>query len=131
MATASTPTITYVSTLMSLTGVNQSSSLTVTINVVGWEAQVPIQFSHLGSISADPILNIFRSMDGGANWDSNAWQSFALPRAGGVGNPVSGSRTTSVTLPTGQYVLQLLNSGPNSALFAVLTQLVITAVNNA
>jgi hypothetical protein len=127
MTTVSTPVSTWVASLLTLTGVNQSSSLTVTVHVTaGWEVQIPIQFSHNATVSADPVCSVYASMDGGANYDSNPFTVFVLPRTAGGG----GMRQTSIRLSTGQYCLQLLNSGPNSQLFAVLTQLVITAIQN-
>ena len=118
----STPVSTWVAQLLALSGggVNQSASLTVTVHLTqGWEIQIPIQFSHVGSISADPVINVYSSMDGGATFDSNPFAVFVLPRVPGS---AGGSRQQTMRLTTGQYCLQLLNSGPNSAMFGVLTR---------
>lgn len=129
MATVvSTPVSTWVATLLALAsgGVNQSASLTVTVHLTqGWEIQIPIQVSHQANISADPVVNVFTSNDGGVTFDSNPFISFSVARASG-----GGGRIQSLRLTTGQYCIQLLNSGPNSAFFGVLTQLVVTGVSN-
>lgn len=125
MPTVSTPVSTWVSSIMAGTAVNQSSSLTVTVNITaGWEVQLPVrvQFSN---VSADPVISIYPSMDGGANYDVTAMTSFS------VGRVSTGAGQASIRLSTGQYAVQLLNSGPNTATFMVVTQLVITAINNA
>lgn len=121
----STPVLGYVASLISAaTGVNQSSSLTTTVNITGnWEIQVPvaIQFSN---VSADAVINAYPSNNGGATYDSNPAFSISIARAAGA------IRQTSIRLPVGQWALQLLNSGPNSATFQVLTAMVVTAILN-
>lgn len=125
MATVvSTPVANWVASLMAGTAVNQSSSLTATVSLTGgWEIQIPVavQFSN---VSADPIINIYPSMDGGATYDTTAMASFSIARV------ATGKGQASIRLSTGQYALQLLNSGPNTATFMVLTQLLITAIAN-
>lgn len=127
MATVvSTPVITWTASLIAAaTGANQSSSLTTTVNITNnWEIQIPIkvQFSN---VSADAVINAYPSNDGGAAFDSNPAFSISVARV-----PGGGARQTSVRLPVGQYALQLLNSGPSSASFQVLTQMVVTAIQN-
>lgn len=125
MATNSTPVITWVASLMAGTAVNQSSSLTATLSLTGgWEIQIPIavQFSN---VSADPVVSIYPSMDGGATYDVTPMTSFA------VGRVTTGKGQASIRLTTGQYAIQLLNSGPNTATFMVLTQLSIGSILNA
>lgn len=128
MATNSIPILTWVATILAATGVNQSSSLTVTVNITaGWEVQIPFKIQY-SNVSADAVINIFPSSDGGANYDTAPMFSFSLPSTGLNANRlVQGS----IRIPTGQYVIQLLNSGPNSASFQVLTQQIMTAINNA
>ncbi len=124
----SIPVVTYVQALLALAsgGLAQSASLTLTVALTqGWEIRVPVQFSHVGSISADPIVNVYRSFDGGVNYESQPFQQVALWRVTG-----GGSRTSVLALPTGQYYLQLTNAGPHSACFGVLTQEVITALQH-
>lgn len=124
----STPVIAWVSSLLgTLTGVNQSSSLTVTVNITqGWEIQLPIK-AQFSNVSNDPVINVYPSSDGGANFDTQAAYSFALAMN------TAGTRLqqTTIRLPAGQYAIQILNSGPNSQSFQVLTAQVITAVNIA
>lgn len=126
MATVSTPVITWTASLISAaTGTNQSTSLTTTVSITnGWEVQIPVkvQFSN---VSADAVINAYPSNDGGVAFDSNPAFSISIARASG-----GGQRQTSLRLPVGQYALQLLNSGPNSATFQVLTAMVVTAIQN-
>lgn len=121
----STPVLAWTASLIGgATGVNQSSSLTTTVNITGnWEVQVPvkIQFSN---VSADAVINAYPSNDGGATYDSNPAFSISIARAAGA------TRQTSIRLPVGQWALQLLNSGPNSATFQVLTAMVVTSIQN-
>lgn len=121
----STPVIGWNASLIAgATGVNQSASLTTTVNITGnWEIQVPVQIQ-FSNVSADAVINAYPSNDGGATYDSNPAFSISIARAAGA------VRRTSIRLPVGQYALQLLNSGPNSATFQVLTAMVVTAINN-
>lgn len=126
MATVSNPIVAWTASLISAaTGTNQSTSLTTTVSITNnWEVQIPIkvQFSN---VSADAVINAYPSNDGGAAFDSNPSFSISIARASG-----GGQRQTSIRLPVGQYALQLLNSGPNSATFQVLTAMVVTAIAN-
>ena len=122
--TVSTPVVAWVASIMASTGVNQSSSLTVTVNITSaWEVLVPfrVQFSN---VSADPVVNIYPSNDGGTTYDTTAMSSFS------IGRIASGTGQATIKLSTGQYVIQILNSGPNSASITVGTQVVMTAINN-
>lgn len=126
MSTVSTPVIAWNAALLAAaTGVNQSSSLTVTVNITGnWEIQIPIKIQ-FSNVSADAVINAYPSSDGGANYDSNPAFSISIARASG-----GGLKQTSIKLPVGQYALQLLNSGPNSATFQALTAMLVTAIQN-
>lgn len=125
MATVvSNPVMTWNAAIMAGSAVNQSSSLTITLNITNnWLAQLPvaIQFSN---VSADPIVSIYRSGDGGAAYDTSAFTSFS------IGRIATGKGQASIVLPAGQYVIQLLNSGPNTATFFVPTYVLISAVQN-
>ena len=124
MATVSTPVVAWVASVMAGTATNQSTSLTATVHITGgWEIQIPVavQFSN---VSADPVVSIYPSMDGGATFDTTAMTSFS------VGRVATAKGQASIRLSTGQYAIQLLNSGPNTATFMVLTQLVISSINN-
>lgn len=125
MATVTTPTLAWTaSVLAALTGVNQSASLTVTVNITqGWEIQIPVN-AQFSNVSADPVINAYPSNNGGATYDSNPAFSISIARAAGA------QRQTSIRLPVGQYAIQILNSGPNSASFQVLTAMVVTAIVN-
>jgi hypothetical protein len=124
MPTVSTPVLAYVSALLAGAGVAQSSSLTVTVHLTsGWEIQIPVQFQ-CTTVSADPSVIIYSSSDGGVSYDTTSFSSFSIAR-------VANSTTqASIRLPVGQYVLQLLNSGPNTATFYVQTAQVLTAILN-
>ena len=127
MATVSTPVSAWVASLLTSTGVNQSSSLYVSISITaGWEVQVPIQVQ-VSSVSADPIVNIYASMDGGANYETQPFTSFSLARNTNAPRITKGS----IRLSTGQYLIQMQASGYDSQSFAVLSQLTITAILNA
>lgn len=126
MATISQPILAWVSTILASTGVNQSSNLTATVHVTqGWEVQIPFR-AQFSNVSNDPIVSIYPSSDGGANFDTQAMIQFAIP------NVNSGTRISqfSVRIPTGQYAIQITSSGPNSQSFQILTAQVITAINN-
>ena len=126
MASVSTPQMAWIASLLTATGVNVSSSLTVTVNVTGgWEVQIPV-IVQMSNVSNDPVVNVFPSYDGGATYDINPMTSMALPM-NIVAPRTSGS---SIRLPTGQYAIQLLASGSQSQTFSVLTGVIITAVNN-
>lgn len=119
------PVLAWTAALLgSFTGVNQSASLTVTLNITqGWEVQVPVNI-RFSNVSADAVINAYPSNDGGNSYDSNPSFSISLARAAGA------TRQTSIRLPVGQYAIQILNSGPNSASVQVLTAMVVTAIQN-
>ena len=128
MPTVSTPVSAWVASILTSTGTNQSSSIYVTVNITaGWEVQLPVRVQQ-SNVSADQTVNIYALMDGtaGGNYDQTAFTSFSVARvsAGGTGQG-------SIRLSTGQYLVQMIASGPQSQSFAVLTQLVITSINNA
>jgi len=124
MATVSNPVIAWTASIMAGSAVNQSSSLTATVNITaGWEVQVPVA-CRFSNVSADPVISFYRSTDGGANYDNTPMSAFSINRVS------SGTGRLTISLPIGQYAIQMLNSGPNTATFQVLTQVVITAINN-
>lgn len=121
----STPVLAWTAALLtSAGGVVQSGSITVTVNITGaWEVQIPVSIRY-SNVSADAVVNAYPSNDGGVTYDSNPAFSISISRAQGT------VQRTSLRLPVGQYALQLLNSGPNSATFSVLTAMVVTAISN-
>lgn len=122
----STPSGVWQAALLTLAngGVNKSASVYVSVNnTSGWEIQIPVQI-RFSNVSADPVVSVYRSMDGGATYDTVPLTSFSIARVPGS------NQQGSITLPTGQYLLQLLNSGPYSASFAVNTQFQINQVTN-
>ena len=118
-----TPIIAHVASVMAGAAVNQSASLTATIvNTGGFEIQVPIRV-RFSNVSADPVITIYRTTDNGTNFDTTGVTAFSIGRIS------VGSAQASIVLSTGVYAVQLLNSGPNTATFQILTQLVVTAVS--
>lgn len=119
-----TPVLAWLASLLATTATSQSGSLTVTVNITqGWEIQIPIAVSWKSAVSADAIVNAYPSSDGGATYDNNPAFSIAIPRqAGGVRS------MASIKLPTGQYALQILNSGPSTGSAQIVTAQIITAL---
>jgi len=119
--TVATPQLAYVATIEAGTLVAQSSSITSTINITGaWEIRVPFKVQFFTN-SADPIVNIFRTTDGGLSFGTVPLFSFSIPRVTG------GATQRSFVLQTGMYAVQFLNSGPGSNTFFINTSEVVTA----
>lgn len=121
MATESHPIRAWVASIMAGSGVAQSASLTATIFLtLAHKFKIPFacQFSN---VSADPIVSVYPSSDGGNGFDSDAMTAFS------IGRVASGTGQRSIDLEGGIYAVRLQNSGPNSAVFRVLTQQVLTA----
>ena len=78
------------------------------------------------NVSAGPQINVYRSMDGGVNFDSVPLQPVGLPRQSG------GSARVSIKMETGMYAIQFLVGGGSTATWTcqVLTQEITTAVLN-
>lgn len=127
MATISTPVKAWVASLMTnITSTSVSGSLTATANITAaWEIAVPVKVGWISGISADAVINAYPSNDGGTTYDSNPAFSISIARPAG-----GGTRQTGIRLPTGQYALQFINSGPSSGSMQFLTAEVITAILN-
>lgn len=126
MATVSNPVSAWVASILTATGLAQSTSLYVTVNLTsGWEVQVPVRIVN-STVSADHVVNIYALMDGTAagNYDQTPFTSFSVARL------ASATSQASIRLSTGQYLMQVLVAGPSSQVVSVLTQLVITSINN-
>lgn len=120
-----TPQLAWVASIMTAAATSQSGSLTATVNITqGWEINVPVQVTWKSGVSADAIVNAFPSSDGGATYDVNPSYSVSIAR----GTTSSVTRSTSLRLPTGQWALQILNSGPSTGSAAVLTVVVLTGI---
>lgn len=122
------PTIVWQAALLAATATTQSGSLTVTVNLTnGWEISIPIVMGWRSGASADGVVNAFQSNDGGATYDTSPIFSIALPRV-----IAGGPRTSQATmrLPSGQYALQILNSGPSTGTASVGTQMVMDSITN-
>lgn len=122
-----TPQLAWIASLLPATATATSGSLTVTVNITaGWEVNLPVQISFKSGVSADAVINAYPSSDGGTTYDNNPAFSMSIGR----GTVSSTVRQTSIRLPVGQYALQILNSGPSSGSAAILTGMVVTAINN-
>ncbi len=125
--TVSTPQLAWLASLLATTATTVSGSLTTTVNITqGWEIQVPIQMTWKSGVSADAVVNAYPSNDGGATYDVNPAFSISIAR----GATSSVLRQTSIRLPVGQYALQILNSGPSTGSAAVVTAMIVTAIQN-
>jgi hypothetical protein len=125
-ATVSIPQMAWIASLLATTATTQSGSLTVTVNITqGWQITLPIQMTWKSGVSADGVINAYPSSDGGVTYDSNPAFSVSVARAGG-----SVTKQTSIILPTGQWAIQILNSGPSTGSAAIPTASLITAILN-
>ena len=128
MATVvSNPVMVWQATLRAALGMAQSiNSNTVALNNTGgWESIVQGQIQY-SNVSNDAVIHVYQSLDGGANYDLQPMMSIAIPMqtvAPRIGR-------VSARIPQGQYILQIVNSGPNSATITIPTYVLITAVQN-
>ena len=123
----STPVMVSQAALFAATGMAQSiNSNTVAIDARGaWEVIVQGQIQY-SDVSNDAVIHVYQSLDGGANYDLQSMMSIAIPMqtvAPRIGR-------VSARIPQGQYILQIVNSGPNSATITLPTYVVISAVQN-
>lgn len=119
------PQLAWQSSLLLATATTQSGSLTVTVNITNnWEIRLPVQLTWKSGVSADGVINAYASHDGGATYDSNPIFSISIAR----GTASSVTRSTPIILPTGQYAVQILNSGPSTGSAAVLTAEIVTGI---
>lgn len=113
----------FVATVLAETGLAGSSSLTATVNITAeWERYVPFRAVQAANVSAGPEIRVYRSTDGGNNFDSEPAPQFVLTRGGNSDNRLA------VRLDTGQYAIELVSGGPNTATLALLTQYSVTSV---
>ena len=120
--------MTWQAALFAATGMAQSiNSNTVALNNTGgWEARIQAQIQY-SNVSNDAVINVYQSLDGGASYDLQPLFSIAIPMqtvAPRIGR-------VSFAIPQGQYILQIVNSGPNSATITIPTYTLIANVNNA
>ena len=114
--------MTWVATLDAGQAKAAGASLTLTVHLTqGWEIQIPFRVYH-SAYSIDPGIYVYRSTDGGTNYDSEAFTAFAISGAS------QAIKTRSVVLTTGQYALEMRCSSPTCT-FMVLTQAVITGIS--
>lgn len=123
----STPVMVWQSSLFTATGMNQSiNSNTVALNLTGaWEATIQVQ-AQMSNVSNDPVVHVYATQDGGATYDLQPMMSIAIPMQ------TAGSRLgrVSAKVPQGQYILQIVSSGPQSQTITIPTYTLITSVIN-
>lgn len=120
-----TPIWAHVAQLLASTGLSSGNNITATVNLTGgFEIQVPIRIQ-FSNASGDPVVTVYRTTDGGTNFDTTGVTSFSVARV------ITGNRIgqASVTLTTGMYAIQVQNSAGNSCSVAILTQAVVTALS--
>lgn len=114
--------IAYISTLHAPAPVAGSSYVTVTIdNITAEELRVPFYFVQAANVSAGPEVEVFRSTDGGNNFDTVASPVFSITRASGAVSQ------KSIVLDGGVYAFKICSGGPNTCTVGVNTVEVLTA----
>ena len=125
MGTTLNNKLAWVESLLAGSPAGQSTYFTVTINITQeHEVRVPVRVAFMSGVSSDPVVKVYPSSDGGANFDSDAMTSFSVT---GIGKAGAASQK-SITLPVGQYSISILTAYPTSQTVQVLTQQVLTAV---
>ena len=124
MPTVSTPVLAYAASIVTGQGVKYSTSFTSTLNITGgWEVQVPV-WAKFSAVSADVVVNLFPSNDGGVTFDTAPLYALTVPRV------QAGQSTASARIPTGMYAVEIKNNAHQSASFQILTQQIVTAIQN-
>lgn len=119
-----TPIQAFSPQLIAAQGLAGSSSLTATLNLTaGWEVYVPFRGVQNANVTAGPEIRAYRSFDGGTTYETSPSAAFAIARNSGVDS------TITLRLDTGQWALQIVSGGPNTATVAILTQVSITAIS--
>lgn len=124
----STPVLTWVATLQAGIGIGQSANFTFTVHLTqAWQIIVPVKVFFPTNVSAGPQISVYRSTDGGVNFDSVPLQPLGMARQSG------GNLQGSIKLEQGQYAVQVLSGGGSAATWTVqvLTQQVLTGIVNA
>ena len=113
--------------LFAATGMGVSiNSNTVALNITGaWEAIIQVQ-AQMSNVSNDPVVHVYQSLDGGANYDLQPMMSIAIPMQ--TVAPRMGR--VSARIPQGQYILQIVSSGSGSQTITIPTYVVISSVIN-
>lgn len=102
----------------------QSTSVTATICCTGGFETLVGFLIKMSNVSADQVIKVYASNDGGTNFETNPSNQFTVPRAANA--VVRGT----FRLPGGIWAIQFLNSGPNSGTFQIVTQQVLSAYQN-
>lgn len=126
MANLARPVPAYVASILAGAQANQGADTTATAVISDWLWRVPFAVSTMSVVSNDPEVWVYRSMDGGNNFDTpgNPWMTFSIAR-----DPQKNVQR-SVDLPTGIYAFRLRNFTSTTAVtFQILTAEALTAVN--
>ncbi len=87
-------------------GATQSAFFTFSFaNTGGWDAEVPVKVLGGASISAGPEVYLMRSMDGGANYESEKIPAGAFSRA------ASATQIKSIIIPNGHFLVAVMTGG--------------------
>jgi len=114
--------IAHIATLHAPAGLAGSAFMTATIvNLTAEELRVPFYFVQYGTSSAGPEVEVFRSTDGGANFDTIAAPSFSVSRSGGTQD------RKTIVLDGGIYAFKMCAGGPYTCTVGVNTVEVLTA----
>ena len=127
MATYSSPIATWVASIMTATGLVQSTSIYISVNNTGgWEIQIPVRVRN-STVSNDHVVSVYANMDGTAanGYDTTPFVTMNIARIG------SQTVQASIRLATGQYLIRVLIAGPSSQSVSILTQMVIGSILNS
>ena len=114
--------VAYVATVHAGSNIATSAYITFSFQLTaGFEAWVPIRCVTTANVSAGAEVYVWRSMDGGANWETLATLAEVFPRAS------STNAQKGIRLDTGQYLIGVLTGGPNGVTVMMETAWVVTA----
>ena len=121
------PIIAWVASILPTTSAGQSGSVTFTFQMTaGFEAYFNINAGLPGttSVSAGPEVDVYRSTDGGATYETIATVAAVFPTL-----PIATVQTRQVLLTTGYWAIRLQTGGgvATTVSFQVNTAMVITA----
>jgi len=97
----------------SSTGANgQSAYITGTFVITQeFEANVPIRILSPTTWSADAVVSVFRSSDGGNSWETEGTVKTTISAIGSATD-----NTRMINLPTGHYLIKILTGGGHASL---------------
>lgn len=100
-----------------------NASVTVTFHITqAFEAILPIGVVYGSAVSLPAAILAYPSYDGGTTFTNEPLRAYAIPAV------LSTTRQFPIVLTTGQWAVEMRNSGP-SATFFIFTQEIITAIS--